>query len=93
MAFKPKNLIVKNQPEKSVQEKKQIPSESSKVDEISNIHVVIDGKIFQMKNKSIEHFDKYNFDNDKVYLVVNGKAKEISPKSKYMLDMLIIEEE
>lgn len=29
-------------------------------------------------------------DKNKTYLVVNGKLKEISPKSKYLLDMLII---
>lgn len=46
-----------------------------------------------VQEKQIEYIDKYNFDNDKVYLVVNGKAKQVSPKSKYMLDMLIIEEE
>lgn len=34
-----------------------------------------------------------NLDPNKTYLVVNGKAKEISPKSKYLLDMLIIEDE
>ena len=33
------------------------------------------------------------FDPNKTYLVVNGKAKEVSNKSKYLLDMLIIEEE
>ena len=33
------------------------------------------------------------FDSKKTYLVVNGKAKEISQKSKYLLDMLIIEED
>lgn len=35
----------------------------------------------------------YQFDKNKTYLVVGGKVKEISPKSKYLLDMLIIEEE
>jgi len=33
------------------------------------------------------------FDPKKTYLVVGGKIKEISSKSKYLLDMLIIEEE
>jgi hypothetical protein len=33
------------------------------------------------------------FDPNKTYLVVGGKIKEISSKSKYLLDMLIIEEE
>ena len=33
------------------------------------------------------------FDVNKTYLVVNGKAKEISNKSKYLLDMLIINQE
>jgi hypothetical protein len=33
----------------------------------------------------------YKFDPNKTYLVVNGKVKEISPKSKYLLDMLIID--
>ena len=37
--------------------------------------------------------NKYNFDHSKTYLVVGGKIKEISSKSKYLLDMLIIEEE
>jgi hypothetical protein len=37
--------------------------------------------------------NKYNFDRNKTYLVVGGKIKEISSKSKYLLDMLIIEEE
>ena len=37
--------------------------------------------------------NKYNFDHSKTYLVVSGKIKEISSKSKYLLDMLIIEEE
>jgi hypothetical protein len=32
------------------------------------------------------------FDPSKTYLVVNGKVKEISSKSKYLLDMLVIEE-
>jgi len=32
------------------------------------------------------------FDPSKTYLVVGGKAKEISSKSKYLLDMLVIEE-
>ena len=36
---------------------------------------------------------KYNFDKEKVYLVINGKVKEISKKSKYLVDMLIIEED
>ena len=35
----------------------------------------------------------YRFDPNKTYLVVGGKVKEISSKSKYLLDMLIIEEE
>lgn len=35
----------------------------------------------------------YRFDEKKTYLVVGGKVKEISSKSKYLLDMLIIEEE
>jgi len=35
----------------------------------------------------------YRFDKNKTYLVVGGKVKEISSKSKYLLDMLIIEEE
>ena len=34
-----------------------------------------------------------NFDPKKTYLVVGGKIKEISSKSKYLLDMLIIEED
>jgi len=46
-----------------------------------------------MIQERIKYVDKYNFDASKVYLVVNGKVKEVSPKSKYMLDMLIIEEE
>lgn len=36
---------------------------------------------------------EYNFDPNKTYLVYAGKVKEISSKSKYLLDMLIIEEE
>lgn len=36
---------------------------------------------------------EYNFDPNKTYLVCAGKVKEISSKSKYLLDMLIIEEE
>jgi len=37
--------------------------------------------------------NKYSFDKEKTYLVINGKVKEISSKSKYILDMLIIREE
>ena len=37
--------------------------------------------------------NKYNFEKEKTYLVINGKVKEISSKSKYILDMLIIREE
>lgn len=36
---------------------------------------------------------EYNFDPNKTYLVCAGKVKEVSLKSKYLLDMLIIEEE
>ena len=43
------------------------------------------------RNKYINN--DYKFDKNKTYLVVGGKVKEISPKSKYLLDMLIIEEE
>lgn len=35
----------------------------------------------------------YDFDPAKTYLVVGGKVKQISSKSKYLLDMLIIKEE
>ena len=36
---------------------------------------------------------EYDFDPAKTYLVVGGKVKQISSKSKYLLDMLIIKEE
>jgi hypothetical protein len=39
-----------------------------------------------------KNLNKYYFDPNKTYLVVNGKPKVISSKSKYMLDMLIIED-
>jgi hypothetical protein len=35
--------------------------------------------------------NNFEFDPQKTYLVINGKPKEISNKSKYLLDMLIIE--
>lgn len=37
--------------------------------------------------------NEYNFDKNKSYLVINGKAREIGRKSKYLLDMLIIDKE
>lgn len=43
------------------------------------------------KNNDINN--DYRFDPNKTYLVVGGKVKQISTKSKYLLDMLIIEEE
>ena len=43
------------------------------------------------KNANINNTPE--FDVNKTYLVVNGKAKEISNKSKYLLDMLIINQE
>jgi len=43
------------------------------------------------KNANINNTTE--FDVNKTYLVVNGKAKEISNKSKYLLDMLIINQE
>lgn len=45
----------------------------------------------QERKKDINN--DYRFDKNKTYLVVGGKVKEISSKSKYLLDMLIIEEE
>lgn len=42
--------------------------------------------------ESIKEDNKYTFDPKKTYLVVNGKPKVISSKSKYLLDMLIIED-
>jgi hypothetical protein len=36
--------------------------------------------------------NKYKFEKNKNYLVVNGKVKEIGAKSQYLLDMLIIED-
>lgn len=43
--------------------------------------------------EKINNKQQFYFDPNKTYLVVNGKPKEVSNKSKYMLDMLIIEEE
>jgi len=43
--------------------------------------------------EAINKKQQFYFDPNKTYLVVNGKPKEVSNKSKYMLDMLIIEEE
>lgn len=45
------------------------------------------------KEKDKDINNDYRFDKNKTYLVVGGKVKEISTKSKYLLDMLIIEEE
>jgi hypothetical protein len=45
------------------------------------------------KEKTKDINNDYRFDKNKTYLVVGGKVKEISSKSKYLLDMLIIEEE
>lgn len=45
------------------------------------------------KEKAKDINNDYRFDKNKTYLVVGGKVKEISSKSKYLLDMLIIEEE
>ena len=45
------------------------------------------------KEKPKDINNDYRFDKNKTYLVVGGKVKEISSKSKYLLDMLIIEEE
>ena len=45
------------------------------------------------KEKIKDINNDYRFDENKTYLVVGGKVKEISSKSKYLLDMLIIEEE
>lgn len=49
----------------------------------------------KQKPETIKDINKkeYNFDPNKTYLVCAGKVKEISSKSKYLLDMLIIEEE
>jgi hypothetical protein len=46
-----------------------------------------------VETKESNNINTYEFDSKKTYLVVNGKAKEISSKSKYLLDMLIIEQE
>lgn len=45
------------------------------------------------KPKISNDINTREFDSKKTYLVVNGKPKEISKKSKYLLDMLIIEED
>lgn len=45
------------------------------------------------KEKDKDINNGYRFDPNKTYLVVGGKVKQISTKSKYLLDMLIIEEE
>ena len=45
------------------------------------------------KEKLKDINNDYRFDKNKTYLVVGGKVKEISSKSKYLLDMLIIKEE
>lgn len=45
------------------------------------------------KEKNNDINNDYIFDKNKTYLVVGGKVKEISTKSKYILDMLIIEKE
>jgi hypothetical protein len=47
----------------------------------------------QEKTSELVSINTYKFDPTKTYLVVNGKVKEIGTKSKYILDMLIIEED
>lgn len=48
---------------------------------------------FRKREKVNDINNEYRFDPQKTYLVVGGKVKEISSKSKYLLDMLIIKEE
>src|SRR6056300_1528699 len=50
-------------------------------------------KPVEKTEKKIDINKEYDFDKNKTYLVVNGKAKEISKKSRYLLDMLIINQE
>jgi len=45
------------------------------------------------KKPQEKNVDKYNFDPNKVYVVVHGKPKEIRKSSQYLLDMLVIDED
>ena len=80
-------FIVKGQQStkrKGKQEVKPTPARSNKQKEILPSH----------KPEKVNYINNdYRFDPQKTYLVVGGKVKEISSKSKYILDMLIIEEE
>ena len=55
--------------------------------------VVETKKITEVVAEETDINKEYDFDKNKTYLVVNGKAKEISKKSRYLLDMLIINQE
>jgi len=79
-------LIVKgrhNKKSEKSQEVKPSPAPSKQREKVNPFR--------KKKDKDINN--DYKFDKNKTYLVVGGKVKEISPKSKYLLDMLIIEEE
>ena len=80
-------LIVKGQQNTkrgAKQEVKPTPAKANKPKKIETSH----------KPEKVNHINNgYRFDPQKTYLVVGGKVKEISSKSKYLLDMLIIKEE
>jgi copper chaperone CopZ len=65
--------------------KKQIREVEPQQEEVDPVEVSVESDVPEIINK-------YEFDPKKTYIIVNGKAKEISSKSKYLLDMLIIEE-
>ena len=79
-------LIIKGQQHtrKKKQEVKPTPAPSQKPKKVNP---------FREQEKANDINNEYRFDPQKTYLVVGGKVKEISTKSKYLLDMLIIKEE